>query len=104
MRVIACAFRNTQQAAPAKAPAEGDGHHPPRQGTSSEPNDGLVAIAMTPTVVKPAIPFAAKRSPATVSAVHYPAAKSLVAVPPTANGCDRESPHESVAVLVAPAS
>jgi hypothetical protein len=40
---------------------------------------------------------AAKRSPATVSALQDPAAKALVAVLPAVGECDRESAHESVA-------
>jgi hypothetical protein len=61
-----------------------------------------VAIALA--IAKPAIPLAAKRSSATVCAVQDPAAKALAAVLPTADECDRESAHESVAVPFAPAA
>jgi hypothetical protein len=49
-------------------------------------------------------PFAAKRLPATVSAVQDPAAKALVTVLSAADECDRESAHESVSVPFAPAA
>ncbi len=58
----------------------------------------------SPAVPSPVIEFTVKRSPATVSAVHDPRREALAAVPRTANGCDRESSHESVAVLFAPAA
>jgi hypothetical protein len=49
------------------------------------------------------IGFAAKRSPAAVSALQDPAAKALVAVPAVGE-CDRESAHESAAVPFVPAA
>jgi hypothetical protein len=48
--------------------------------------------------------FAAKRSPATVSALQAPAAKALVVVLPAVGECDRESAHESAAVPFVPAA
>jgi hypothetical protein len=54
----------------------------------TEPRDPLVAIGIAPAIAKPAIPFAAKRLPATVTAVTDPVTKALVSVLHAVDECD----------------
>jgi hypothetical protein len=80
----------------------------PRRSSAARPGSADQAIATSRRAHTPAghlaSAFAAKRSPAGDGALTNPAAKALVAVLSAVSECDRESPHESVAVPFVPAA
>lgn len=56
----------------------------------------MIEMSQSWSSARPAVAFAAKRSPATVSAVQDPTGKALVALLRAADECDREREHEAV--------